>query len=567
MTRRPVARFPAGRFSHDFIIMVLMMIVVCIAVTSFLAPDPGSEPRPLWERITAGLLGLLQCFGVGIGLFVILASLEVIKSTAWRYHQRRVETRKGRLEPLVRDAQGRATPGNLALALRLLGDPDPTVRRHAFAAAFALLRARPELSSDPGSDPRSLWERTAGRLAWSGRGAAPISAVERALLGEPGFAHTLAETPPDTGLLERVTLGAKLGAGTADKRLAPPTSDSGLLARWVETHRRDQDNVEIQVSVGYDTGALPFLAERGRFVALYVFIATTDLQRFMALERRPARDPNAAYGLLIRGDVVEVRFSGQARGHRLDYVFPLPSRLSTANLAGLFRDLQLLNLGLLIACAEDSWRVLVPGATPTWLDARRQALAWQYRLFERRLVAILRRHDAFRDPQSIHPLVPADHEERIRAFGEYRLEECLYPQYSWVVPLYDCDTRWDRLLPPLRGVEGMLLHQGASEDGERTRGAAFVHEVRRLGYESARALEDVMTAPEPPTLPALPPDPFLDAAQEDANRHYLRRVNQALAKGQAWPEDVPDPVTFRRATAYYSVTAEGPSANPPEMDS
>src|SRR4029077_7724077 len=131
--------------------------------------------------------------------------------------------------------------------------------------------------------------------------------------------------------------------------------------------------------VGYDTGALPFLAERGRFVALYLFIATTDLARFQALVPRPARDPNPAFGLLIRGDVVEVRFPGQARGHRLDYVFPLPSRLSTTNLAGLFRDLQLLNLGLLVACVEDACRVLLPGAAPSWLDARRRALAARYR--------------------------------------------------------------------------------------------------------------------------------------------------------------------------------------------
>jgi hypothetical protein len=284
-----------------------------------------------------------------------------------------------------------------------------------------------------------------------------------------------------------------------------------------------------------------------------------------ALVRRPARDPNAAYGLLIRGDVVEVRFPGQARGHRLDYVFPLPGRLSTTNLAGLFRDLQLLNLGLLITCAEDSWRVLVPGATPTWLDTRRRALAWQYRQFERRLVALLRRYDDWRDARWIHPLVPADHDERVRAFATYRLEECLYPQYSWVVPLYDADTRWDRLLAPLRAVEGMLLHQGPSEDGEQTRGAALIHEVRRLGYETARALEEVLAAADPPSLPALPSDPFLDATDQDANRHYLRRVNQAVAQGQAWPEDVPDPVTFRRATAYYGAAAD-PAALYPESD-
>src|SRR5262249_53684298 len=160
------------------------------------------------------------------------------------------------------------------------------------------------------------------------------------------------------------------------------------------------------------------------------------------LVRRPPRDPNAAYGLVIRGDVVEVRYPGQVRGHRLDYVFPLPTRLSTSNLAALFRDLQLINLGLLTACADDAARVLL-GGDVGWLDARRRAVAAHYRAFERRFVALLRRYDRCREPEAIHPLVASDHAERVRAFHLYRLEESLYPQYGWVVPLYDPDTRWD----------------------------------------------------------------------------------------------------------------------------
>ncbi len=139
-----------------------------------------------------------------------------------------------------------------------------------------------------------------------------------------------------------------------------------------------------------------------------------------------------------------------------------------------------------------------------------------------------------------------------------------------MVPLYDPDTRWDRLLGPLRAVEGMLLHQGAGDDEERTRGAAFIHEVRRLGYQTAREVEQALDSQEPPAVPLLPPDPFLDPAEEEATCHYLERVNQAIAAGEAWPEDVPDPVTFRQASAYYRVTAHVPPAPPrevhPEMD-
>jgi len=46
----------------------------------------------------------------------------------------------------------------------------------------------------------------------------------------------------------------------------------------------------VQISVGYDTGSLPYLRERSRFVALSLFVATTDLQKFQALVRRPPRD-------------------------------------------------------------------------------------------------------------------------------------------------------------------------------------------------------------------------------------------------------------------------------------
>jgi hypothetical protein len=559
-----------GRLSHDFMMMLAMMLIVCIAVVRILTPDPASDPRPLWERVVASLVGLFQCFGLCIGASVLIASLEVIKQTAWRYHQRRVKTRQDRLEPLLRDARSQATPGNLARTLRLLRDPDSGVRRSAFAAAYNLLRARPDLAADPASDPRSLWERLSAGLG----GAAALghtAALERVLLGEPGFAQTLATTLADEPLLSRVTLGAKLGAGTADKRLAPPTSDAEELARWVELHRREHDNPEVQISIGYDTGPLPFLAERGRFLALYLFIATTDLKRFQALVRRPPRDPNAAYGLLIRGDVVEVRFPGQSRGHRLDYVFPLPVRLGTANLAALFRDLQLLNLGLLTACVEDACRVLLPGAPPTWLDGHRQAIARPYRLFERRLVAILRRHDRHRDPHRIHPLAPSDHEERVRAFGLYRLEECLYPQYRWVVPLYDPDTRWDQLLAPLRTIEGMILHQGEVVDRDVTRGAAFIHEVRQLGYETAREIEQALASELRASADvAVPPDPFLDPVEDEATRHYLARVGQAIALGPTSAEDVPDPITFRQASVYYRIApdplAAQPREIPPEMD-
>jgi hypothetical protein len=537
-----------GRCSQEYTIVLAMILVACIAVIRVLGPEQAPDPRPLWDRVLASLLGLLQCFGVVVCASVLLASVEIVKQTAARYHLRRLEAKRARLLPLVQDARDQGTAANLGRITRALADRDDAIRRQGLAAAFTLLRGEPSLGSNP---------RLRGRL-------------EQTLLEAPGFSRTLADTPADAPLLERVTLGAKLGAGTAEKRCAPVTSDAWELARWVDEHRRAEAPQEVQVSVGYDTGSLPYLEERGRFIALYLFIASTDLKRFMALLRRPPRDPNAAYGLLIRGDVVEVRFTGQARGARLDYVFPLPARLSATNLGGLFREIQLLNLGLLVACSEETWRVLLPGANPPWLDARRRAVARTYRDFERKLVAMLRKYDRRRNPEFIHRLAPLDHAERVRAFRVYRLEECLYPQYSWVVPLYDADTRWDRLLAPLRCVEGMLLHQGEVPDREVTCGMDFIQQVRQLGYQSATLIEQALAGPEAPEVGNLPPDPFIDPGEEEATRWYLSRVGQAMALGETWPERTPDPVTFRRASAYYEVTTE-PVACPreaiPEVES
>jgi hypothetical protein len=308
---------------------------------------------------------------------------------------------------------------------------------------------------------------------------------------------------------------------------------------------------EVQVSVGYDTGPLPFQEERGRFLALYLFVTSTDLGRFQALTRRPARDPNAAYGLLIRGDRVDVMYPGQCSGRRLDYVFSYPGRMSEASLAEFLRQFQLLNLGMLLASAEESYRACLPGEVPPWMDGRARAVAQAYRRFERRLVGWLRRHDGFREPGMIYALDAADHRERREAFRGHRLEECLYPQYPWVVPLYGEDASWDRLLPLLRGVEGMMLHQGPGDDATLTRGASFIRGLRLLGYHDAGAIDELLAAPEPATPGALLLDPFIDAESEAATRQYLTTMSRGIQSGEVTWDALPDAATFRSASAYY----------------
>src|SRR5262249_53858382 len=159
-----------------------------------------------------------------------------------------------------------------------------------------------------------------------------------------------------------------------EKRISPATSDPGVLAGWLHAQRDEAVPQEVQVSIGYDTGPLPAQLERGKFLALYLFIAGTDLKRFQALTHKPARDPNAAFGLLIRGDRVEVLYPGQASGKRLDYVFTLPGQLSENNLAEFLRQLQLLNFGMLVAAVEESHRAFFPGEAPPGLDDRARAV-------------------------------------------------------------------------------------------------------------------------------------------------------------------------------------------------
>jgi hypothetical protein len=531
--------------------VILMMFFLFLGLLlPFLRLDLPANQGSMMERIGSVFQGVFQCLGVGFGLLCLLTIWDLIKRKAAQYHYRRVEHKLARLEPLVRDSQSHATPTDLAQVIKLLYDGNDTVRQQALNAGFALLRAGPHLPIS--TDTRQ--------------------AFLHALLLSPGFARALIESGPQDDLLNWVTLGAKLGAGTSEKRLAPVTSDPVELARWVQEHRRDELNPEIQVSIGYDTGPMPYLMERSRFVALYLYISTTDLKRFQALLRRPPRDPNAAYGLVIRGDVVEVKAPGQARGHRLDYVFPFPVRLSEANLAGLFREIQLLNLGLLVTSVADTCRVLLGGQSPSWLDERRRTISRWYSDFEQQLVALLRCHDAFRDPTQIHRLVACDHGERVRSLSIYRLEECLYPYYSWVVPLYDPDTRWERLLSPLRGIEAMLLHQGEVEGREVTRGVDFIQQVRRLGYETAARIEQTLKGElAAPPAGSAPLDPFIDAAHQEATVWYLNQVTQALTRREVGLESVPDPSTFRHAVRYYQIEASTSRAvvhpSEPEVES
>jgi hypothetical protein len=156
-------------------------------------------------------------------------------------------------------------------------------------------------------------------------------------------------------------------------------------------------------------------------------------------------------------------FPGQKAGRRLDYIFNLSPQMSKENLSRFIRQVQLLNLGMLISTAEESYRIVYPGQNPPWMSEKAAAIAAVFEDFERELVQILRQYNQYRNPDQIYALNEEDHQQRRDAFTQYSLEEALYPQYQWISPLYGQDVSWDRLLPVLRGIEGMMLHQGATE--------------------------------------------------------------------------------------------------------
>jgi hypothetical protein len=586
MLRGQPIRTRFGRFHQESTALLVMLLVLGLVTLRWLSGAPVETPKP-WDGAGTLLSALLYFLGLVVGLalltFAVLFALVLIDLTYARtpaarraiVHDffiftllcfgavvlllvllpllivlvpiwlvalsfeafswvRRVRTEKklARLRQFVHDGAVRSTPAHLRQAVKLLSSRDDSVRQQALHTVACLLRGNRDL----------------GPAA-----AACRVPIEQAVQEQLGFARALREGGKQASLPALVTLGGKVGAGSAEKRISPATSDPTVLAGWLSSQRDEKAPQEVQVSIGYDTGPLPAQLERGKFIALYLFITSTDLKRFQALTHKPARDPNAAFGLLIRGDRVEVLYPGQASGKRLDYVFTLPSHLSEANLAEFLRQLQLLNFGMLLAAVEESHRAFFPGEAPPGLDERARAVAHAYRGFERRFVALLRQHDAYRDPERIFRLDAADHRERQAAFRDHHLEDCLYPHCPWVVPLYGEDTSWELLLPALRAVEAMMLHQGNVEERTVTRGLAFIQAVRLLGYRTAQAIEETLAEPSP-ALPAnLLLDPFIDPDNEPDTTRYLRAMAKAIQEGQVSLDALPDATTYRNASAYYGI--------------
>jgi len=402
------------------------------------------------------------------------------------------------------------------------------------------------------------------------------SFIENVLSNRYGILETLKEWPASHSLEEAVTLGAKLNYSIPLKVILRGTmTDLGDLASWIKSNREDGSPQEVQISVGYDTGDMPPQEDRGKFISLYLFMATTDLAAFQALKSRPDRVSSAAYGLLIRGDVVEVVYPGQEQGKRLDYIFNLSPKMTEEDLVEWLRHIRLLNLGLLLASALEAYAVFFPNEQPAWMTDKVLAIAEAYRDFEKDLVRLLRSYDARRDPEKIYELKSAvneeeanrkkeQHRQRQAAFEKHRLEDVLYPEFRWVVPLYSNDNQWDRLLPALRGVEGMMLRQGPGKVGKdrsgnevfKTVGRSFIDDVRVLGYASAERIEKILQADSVEASPSNPRDPFIDSEDEEATIYYLKKMVDAVSRGKISAFNLLNVDTFQRALEWYEVDSD-----------
>lgn len=460
------------------------------------------------------------------------ATVDLLR-TATRHRTPRI--RRAAVELLARAAAAdrgarRHTPD---IAARL-SDTDPSVRA---AAAAALM---------------------SGRCRWSG--------IDRYRSALRPLAHQLGADTPLTPFiravveqrgrdsLQLVTLGAKIGAGTPAKRTAPPTTDAAALAGWLCAERdgmagsvqRPAPSVEVQLSVGWDPG------ECARTIALYLFIATTRLQCFQALNQRPARDPGAAFGILIRGAVVAELVPGQCTSKRLDFIFQLGQDESHAQVSATVTQFQLLCLGMLAAHGlADAERKRPESDFLPFMDERIAGAAWEYRRFERSLVRKLRDHDPYRTRADVPDRVPAADAMRSAACAT-PLEVCLYPTCQWIVPLHGGpDTLWPKLVTHLRAVEAAMVNQRPSPHSEAddrtvyTRGDRFITEVRELGEVHAGRIRDIVAGRG--AIAATPArDPFIDMAPSYVahTRRYLINMTGALRTNRLTRQQLPDQREF-----------------------
>lgn len=328
-------------------------------------------------------------------------------------------------------------------------------------------------------------------------------------------------------ILEYVTLGAKLYPGSDDKASFTATTDHKTLASCIKKNVLGPG--ELQISVGFDTEK-GIYRDRAKYIALALWIASTDLKNFQALDHAPPRDKGASYGLVIRGDRVESLNPINFPRTRLDYIFQVSEEIEEPDLARLIAIIRDLNMGLLLSTALRSFQRGRARVSPK-IPLENCAIIYGYEAFERNLVRLLRKYDRLKEPDRIYKVPGQNSEDRVRfrVLQEHHLEEALYPDQKWVHDLYeDSVPGWNRLLRKLRGIEGVMLHLEADED-EVPIGIQFINEVRELLFESATSIHDIVEgrADLSKYPDVLPPeqDPFVDPEDPEQSERYTGKMS------------------------------------------
>ncbi|MDD5567855.1 MAG: sigma-70 family RNA polymerase sigma factor [Candidatus Omnitrophica bacterium] len=283
----------------------------------------------------------------------------------------------------------------------------------------------------------------------------------------------------------------KFSKSDTGKKIFSPTSDVDELAKKVKEYLVKPG--ELQVSVDFNLGEDMF-RERPGFIALALFIATADIDRFCTLEEAPHRDTGAARGIVIRGiRVVEPNGVNQFDGHRLDYIFRVSENTQEKNLKEIISYVQYLNLGALLASGARGYSRRTNKEHPSLVPIYK-VIVEIYEEFERKLIRILREIDREKKSGSVY-CIPGQEKENNsmrESLVEYRLDEALYPDRRWLADLSEEeDTIWPALLPYLRGIEGIMLHRQA-EEGSEPLGDKLIGEVRQLVAETSWQIRDIV---------------------------------------------------------------------------
>ncbi len=455
------------------------------------------------------------------------------EDSAKRSEIRSVTEELEELRAAVRTSESFASEVNLKLVLNQLQHKETAVRQLALAVVADFISINSSLKN------LKSYQENAGQ-------------IKKGLVNQLPFIKTVLRETPAIALRDLVALDVTLYTpeGKKESEFAS-SSTTYLVDEIIKTKKSQRSNANIQVSLEYDTGTLPSQIERGRFISLYLYLENRILRPDFYRMDPVTKEGKEKYD---HGNIFR-RNEG-----RLSYLFRLASAviqteetLKKKKLKGRLEHklnkIQLLNLGMLLASAEDSYRIFFTEEIPFWGkgDPAIRNLAQVYRAFERQFVRLLREYNHYRNPESVEDIIGpvAYHEERIQALDKYLLEEILFPTHSWLIPEVGQIDPLNQLLPFFRRLEGAELNTDEGKNpvlgNALSVGEEFIHRMEEIGDEFYIAAIQVLSN-NPLTHSELNQDflnsygdagaqwdPLMDeTVHKDYTRHYVDSVKEAL---------------------------------------